>query len=208
MEMILNKHHLLDDGQYYHYKTDKTRICLHHTSGESAQSSITWWNLKPDHVSVPYIIPRNGEIWELFNPEYWAYALGINSSAAEKKTIHIEISNSGGLNKIGNKFYTTYGKEVPKDNVVTYKQKHRGFIYFEKYTDAQVEAVIYLIDFLSEKFNIKIADVKKFWWFDKNSSKKLISHTTLRKDKSDIHPQPNLIKAIYDYANCNAEITE
>jgi N-acetyl-anhydromuramyl-L-alanine amidase AmpD len=208
MGRILNKHHLLLDNQYYHRKTRKTRIALHHDSGRTAQKSIDWWNLKPDHVSTPYIIPRNGEIWELFNPIFWAYALGINSMWAERKTIHIEIASGGGLNKINGKFYTWFGKEVPKSKVVTYKEKHRGYYHFEKYTDAQVDAVIFLIDFLSKKFDIEINDVEKFWWFDKDSNKSLISHTTVRKDKSDIHPQPNLIKAIYNYAGCTAPITE
>ena len=208
MSNILNKHHLLDDNQFYHSKTEKKRIILHHTSGRTAQSSIDWWNLKPDHVSTPYIIPRNGEIWELFNPEYWAYALGINSSYHEKKSIQIEIANAGGLNKIGDKFYTWYGVEIPFDSVVTYKNEHRGFFHYEKYTDKQVKAVVDLIDYLSSKFNIEIKDVEKFWWYNYQSQKTLISHTTLRKDKSDIHPQPNLIKSIYDYAGCNAEITE
>lgn len=206
--MILNKHHLLHDNQYYHTITEKKRIVLHHTSGRSAQSSIDWWNMKPDHISTPYIIPRNGEIWELFNPQYWAYALGINSSWHEKKSIHIELANSGGLNLINGKYYTWYGEEIPKENVITYKQKHRGFYYYERYTDKQICALIDLIDYLSEKFDIEIEDVKTFWWYDYKSKKSLISHTTLRKDKSDIHPQPNLIKAIYDYAGCTAPVTE
>lgn len=208
--MITKAHNLLKDNQYIHKKTSKKRIVLHHTAGGSAKSSIDWWNKYRDRVCTPYLIDRDGTILEVYPPQYWAYALGINSSWAEKKSIHIEICNYGWLNKINDKFYTAYGREVSADKVVTYKEKHRGHFYYEKYTDAQIKSTIYLIDYLCKKFNIKISSkfVEKFWWYNKNTNRTLISHTTVRKDKSDIHPQPELIKAIYDYAGCTKLITE
>lgn len=206
--MIQKRHDLLDDNQYYHSTQKKKRIVLHHTAGGTAISSINWWDRYRDHVCTPYIIDRDGTIYEVFPPQYWAYALGINSSWAEKKSIHIEICNYGWLNKINGQYYTGYGTPISEDKVVEYNEKHRGHLYYEKYTDAQVESVMYLINYLSEKFNIEIKDVEKFWWYNKQSKKTLISHTTVRKDKSDIHPQPNLIQAIYNYAGCTAPITE
>lgn len=205
---ILNMKYLLNNNQYIAIKSKKERIVLHHTAGGSAQSSIDWWNKHSDRVSTPFIIPRSGEIWQLFDESYWAYALGINSSKAEKKSIHIELANAGGLTKINGEYHTYFGKKIDQENVVTYKQKHRGKFSYERYTDAQVEAVVYLIDYLSQRFDLELGDVEKFWWYDYDSQKALISHTTLRKDKSDIHPQPNLIKAIYDLAGCDAPITE
>ena len=206
--MKINKSNLLHDNQYYHKANNKKRIILHHTAGGSAESSINWWNKHRDHVCTPYLIKRDGTILELFNPEYWAYALGINSSWAEKKSVQIEICSYGWLNKIDGKFYNGYGKKIAADKVQTYTAEHRGHIYYEKYTDAQVASIIYLIDYLANKFNISVGDVEKFWYYNKDSNKTLISHTTVRKDKSDIHPQHNLIKGIYDYAGCNAEVTE
>lgn len=210
MSEIIKAYGLLDDNQYYHTTCNKTRIVLHHTAGGSAESSIDWWNKYRDHICTPYIIDRNGRILELFPPEYWAYALGINSSWAEKKSIHIELCNYGWLvlhndklfRQIGNKLYPFDGEHVQ------YNQKHRGYLYFEKYTSEQISSLMYLLEYLSKRFNIKVNDVEKFWWYDKNTSKSLISHTTVRKDKSDIHPQPDLIKAIYDFAGCDAPITE
>lgn len=205
---MIIKSALLDSKQYIHSNVKKKRIVLHHTSGGTAESSIAWWNTHRDRVCTPYLIKRDGTILEVYPPEFWAYALGINSSWAEKKSIHIELCNYGWLNKIEGEFYTSYGKKISREKVNTYKHEHRGHLYYEKYTEDQISSLIYLIDHLVHKFNLSIGDVEKFWWYDKNSSKTLISHTTVRKDKSDIHPQPDLIKAIYDYSGCDKPITE
>lgn len=209
---IVNAHNLLHKNQYFHTSCEKKRIVLHHTAGGTAKSSINWWNTHDDRVSTPYLIDRDGTILEVFRPDFWAYALGINSSWAEKKSIHIEICNFGWLSKHNGKMFRQVGdKLIPfQGEYVEYKQPHRGHLYYEKYTDQQIASVIFLINYLSNKFNIQIkgSNVEKFWWSDRNSTKNIISHTTVRKDKSDIHPQPNLIKAIYDYAGCTAPVTE
>lgn len=208
---IVNAHGLLNDNQFYSEKTNKKRIIIHHTAGGSAKSSINWWNQKPDRVGTPYLIDRDGTIYEVFNPEFWAYGLGINNSKFEKESIQIELCNWGWLQQMNGKFYTATPtpKELSKESVVSYKEKHRGFFNFEKYTPQQIESLIWLIDDLNKRFKIGVNnDVEKFWHYDINSSKKIISHTTVRKDKSDIHPQFELIKAIYDYVGCKAKITE
>lgn len=209
---ILNKHALLKDNQFYHVKTNKTAFGLHHTSGGSATSSISWWNQKPDHVCTPIMIPRNGEIWELFSTHFWAYALGRTSYGVrlEKRSIQFEIANWGGLIKgKDGRFYTWSGKVLPASKVIKYKKKHRGFLYFEKYTDKQVKAVVFALDHYAKMHNIKIKpeDLFQFWHKGKKPYG-IYSHTTVRGDKSDIHPQPNLIKAIYDHFGCTGKITE
>jgi len=210
MSNIINAYDLLDDNQYYHKPCKKTRIILHHTAGGTAESSINWWNQKRDHICTPYIIDRNGKILELFPPKYWAYALGINSSWAEKKSIQIELCNYGWLVNHEDKLYRQVNDKLYEfdGEHIKYNEKHRGYLYFEKYTVNQIDSLIYLLDYLSNKFSIEIKDVEKFWWYNKISKKTLISHTTVRKDKSDIHPQPDLISAIYNYAGCTAPVTE
>lgn len=201
---------LLKANQYYSVVTKKKKICLHHTAGASASSSINWWNEKPDHIAAPYLIERDGTIIEAFNPNYWAYALGVpGGTELEKETIHIEICNYGGLSEMGGKYYIFGNKlnEMPKEKVQVYKAEHRGYKAFEKYTDAQIKSVVNLIKYLQKEFQIEILDVEEFWHFGAKS-KGLYSHTTVRKDKSDIHPQPELIKAIYDLFGCKAPITE
>lgn len=201
----------LNANQYYSVAQKKTQICLHHTAGGSASSSASWWDSKPDHVSTPYLIDRDGTIYELYNPSFWAYSLGLtNGTAIEKRTIPIEICSYGGLIKKSGKYYRQNGSaltEIPKSEVIEYKEPHRGFIAFERYTDAQVQSTINLVKWLAESFGISVKDIANFWYFGAKS-KGLVSHTTLRKDKSDIHPQPNLIKGLYDLFGVNVPVIE
>lgn len=204
------KSKLLKSNQYYPVAQKKKRIFLHHTAGASASSSINWWNEKPDHIAAPYLIERDGTIIEAFDPKYWAYALGVpGGTDMEKESIHIEICNYGGLSEMNGKYYIFGNKlnEMPKEKVQVYKKDHRGFKAFEKYTEAQIKSTIKLIDYIIKEFKISISDVENFWYFGAKT-KGLQSHTTVRKDKSDIHPQPELIKAIYDYFGCKAAIVE
>lgn len=208
-QIVVNAHDLLNDNQFYKEATKKKRIILHHTAGGTAKSSIAWWNEKPDHIATPYIIDRDGTIYETFEPKFWAYGLGLtNGTEFEKSSIQIEMANYGWLSKIKGLYYAG-AKEVPAERVQEYKNPHRGQLYYERYTQAQINSVVFLIDKLSKDFGINIAEnIAEFWHYQYPTNQTLISHTTVRKDKSDIHPQPDLIKAIYNYAGCKATITE
>lgn len=201
--MVIKSYHLLDKNQYYHTKQCKDRIVLHHTAGGSVHGSISWWNRYKDHICTPYIIDRIGNIYELFDPSYWAFALGVNSIDAEKRSIQIEICNRGWLKEINGELYYSVGSRNYKfkGDHIKYEYDYRGHKYYEKYTKGQIDSVLYLIDYLVDKFNLDIYNIKNFWLYDPTSSKSLISHTTLRKDKSDIHPQPNLIGQLYKRYN-------
>ena len=88
----------LKDNQYYQGIFTKKHIILHHTAGGSAASSIAGWAANPDHIATPYMIDRNGDIFECFDPKYWAYSLGVKGQTSlEKATIAIEISCYGSL---------------------------------------------------------------------------------------------------------------
>ena len=60
---------------YYIEKTEKTKIVLHFTVG-TLRGDLATLTKKNSHVSVPYVIARDGSIYEVFNPDYWAYHLG------------------------------------------------------------------------------------------------------------------------------------
>lgn len=208
--IIINGDHLLNDNQHYHTKHTKKRIVLHHTAGGTAKSSIDWWNLKPNRVCTAFIIPRDGRILQLFDPAKWAYALGTGDRKYEQESIQIEIANYGWLTEKGGKFYRVGNKLIEMDKVQTYKEDHRGYYNYEEYTEAQVIAVAQLCNWLNKEFKLGITaeQVHKFWWYNKRSRSGLVSHTTVRKDKSDIHPQPNLIKSLYDVFGCTKPVTE
>lgn len=194
---IINCHHWLDDNQYYHEVTKKEQVCWHHSAGGSAKSSVDWWNVNPDRIATPYFIDRNGDIIEVFDDKYWAYALGIKGGTAiEKKTIQIEMASFGWLTEKNGKYFGMGNKEIAKENVQLYPKGWRGAKDYEKYTPQQIDSLIYLTKHLVKKHKLKIKAEKDFWLFGAKATG-LYSHTTFRKDKSDFHPQPELVEAVY-----------
>lgn len=196
----------LGENQYYKAEHQKKHIFLHHTAGSSALGAISWWNAKPDHVSTPFLIERDGTVIEAFNPEYWAYALGLktdNATSIEKASIHIELVAMGQLTKRQDKFYFLKNTEVDPKDVVTFKNFYRDCYYYHKYTDAQIKSLVELIHHLVNVFGIKVqSSIKNFWFYDKSWTNKpqsgIWSHSTVRADKSDIIPQKELIEALYN----------
>lgn len=195
----------LDKGNYYLTAFPKKYIFLHHIAGHSAESAVNWWNVEPanQHVAAPFLIEKDGTIYRTFDEKYWAYALGVTGATPiEKASIHIEIVAYGPLIKVEDKFYFKSGPnsktEVPKEEVYHYLTKFRGNGYYHAYSKAQRESVIKLIIYLKEKFKIPMERVidDKFCDILPNPLKLkpgLYSHTNVRIDKSDIHPQHDLI---------------
>jgi hypothetical protein len=139
-----------------------------------------------------------------------AYAnhLGDNGSQSmHVNSIGIEVCNFGPLTKVGEVFKTYTGAIVNKDQVCDLGFKFRGFQYYHKYSDIQIEALRGLILFIEERNGINIKKGLVEWLktetpqvaFDfktdayKGKVKGMLSHTSTRKDKSDMSPQPNLI---------------
>lgn len=185
----------LKDNQYYQSVYPKKHIFLHHTAGGSAASSVAHWASNPDHIATPYIIDRDGTIYETFDPKYWAYHLGVKgNSQIEKSSIGIEICSYGGLKD--DKTYT--GKVIPKDKQA--KCDFRGYQYWEAYTPEQIAALKLLLPYLLDRFKITPQIDRKDFWEYKNPSTLppgIYSHTTVRKDKIDIFPQKELVDLVY-----------
>lgn len=214
MEII--KAHL-KNGQYLDRAYPKMAITLHHTVGTSAKSALEWWDQTPARIGAQYIIDRDGKIYEAFQPDMWAYHIGINGDQDwfEKHNIGIELVSMGGLHDVEglSVFYPLYPNKTKKvvvkdENVVKLKDDYRGYTLFHKYTDAQIQSLKELLEHLIKEFNITLQDeehFKDFWEYKHEVINKkmpgLWSHSTLRKDKSDIFPYKPLIdmlKAFYE----------
>lgn len=205
MNLQVLKHPLLTN-QFYNEKTFKKYIFLHHTAGASASGAIEWWNSKPDHIATPYIIERDGAVYENFDPHLWSFALGVKGGTfIEKASIHIEIVSYGGLRKVGDSYLTAAPNSkthIDPDEVVDLGSDYRGYRYFQKYTDEQVKSTLALIEYLLPLFpGIKVQNnLTNFWLLNKNIFQLpsgIWSHTSVRPDKSDIIPQKNLIDGLY-----------
>jgi len=155
------------NSYYINEELSKERIVLHFTAGHLQGDLITMMN--PDStISVPYVIGRNGTVYQLFNPKYWAWHLGRNAigsnSIQSPHTIAIEVSNYGYLKKIGDELHTYHSTPSTPDvychiedrNVYTeLETEFRGKNYFANYTDSQYESLVILLRYLTNRFNIE-----------------------------------------------------
>ena len=94
---------MLKDNQYFKEKQFKNQIVIHHTAGSGkAANVIHGWDFNAERVGTAFVIDASGEVAKAFEPEYWAYHLGLKSisnSQLNKNSIGIEICNWGQLIK-------------------------------------------------------------------------------------------------------------
>jgi peptidoglycan hydrolase-like protein with peptidoglycan-binding domain len=171
-------------------------------------------NLQPLRVATHFVIGRSssssdekvwdGKIVKAFDDRYWAYHLGIskNSEILNSRSISIELCNYGPLtiSKDG-RFLNYVNREVAEKDVVKLSKPFRGYTYWEKYTDKQLDSLSKLITYLQNRWNIEIErGIYNEDWFNYDDKwfipGGLRSHTQVRRDKFDLFPQKELIQML------------
>ncbi len=199
---------ILNNDQYIREKTFKNQIVLHHTAGGGiAENVIHGWNFNPERVGTAFVIDAKGEVFKCFETEFWAYHLGlktVSNLALNKASIGIEVCNWGQLIKDKNgKYWNYYKTEVHEDEVVQIN-KFRGFEYYHKYNDAQIESLRKLVLELCAKHSIKKDYNSDMWDISKNALagvNGIYTHVSYRIDKNDMSPQINLIEMLKNLKN-------
>lgn len=191
---------------YYNSKTDKKAICLHFTVG-NIKGDVGSLTKDGNKVSVNYVVDRQGNIYNLFNDEFWSYHLGSGTvgtnAIMSKQTIGIEISNYGPLKLTADGILNdAYGNEYCSlDDKEFYKEcTYRGYDYYATMTDKQETAVALLLNYLCEQHNIpkSFKDNPDVLFKDANAAKSfkgIYLHTSVRKDKFD-WPEPMITGVI------------
>ncbi|GEN77669.1 N-acetylmuramoyl-L-alanine amidase [Chryseobacterium hagamense] len=205
--------HSFPENQYYREVTAKKGIVLHHTvSGDSVEGDINWWKSTAERVATPIIIARDGGIHQLFSSKYWAHHLGIKkahfaqfglpemNTQRNKEFIGIELDSWGGLTFKDSKYYSFSGQEVAAKNVVKYEKEFRGYRFYEKYTDAQIASLKELLVYWGKQYGISLKYKGNIMFeFNKRAlggESGIWAHVSFRPDKSDVHPQPELIRML------------
>lgn len=197
--------------KYFRTAHKKTQIVLHHTvSGKGVGGDIAHWLKAKFNMGTCVIISRDGLINQVFSSKWWAYHLGVKESTyrrvgvpykrRDQTSIGVELDSYGGLKKDSSGLWrTVYGSLIDQNNVIEYPNGYRGFYAFERYTPEQIEATRQLIVFWSKKYGIPLDYQPDMWETNANalSGKAGVwSHTSFRFDKSDVHPQPELIEML------------
>lgn len=194
----------LPPSQYMHEETDKDLIVLHFTAGSNAQGAFASWMATDARVATAYILDLDGTIYELFDPRYWAYHLGIKGAASQnfrhdRRSIGIEIVNVGPLKERDgalwwwpNDFKTRWCGLAETSRYV--ERSYRGFTHYAAYPAAQAAALGPLVAHLQARFGIPkrlpaIAQrpVAAPAGYYKDFSG-VASHQNFREDKFDVGP--------------------
>lgn len=193
---------------YYRQAFPKTQVYLHHTAGTGqGQDVYRWWGSDKPRVATCVIIDRDGTIKQGFSSKYWAYHLGLGNKHfkaqgltyrnLDKTSIGIELIAWGQLTKKKDKFYNYVGGEV--EEVTTLKKAHRGFKHYHSYTEAQIQSVVDLLKLWNERYGIDISYKSDIWDITPRALKGengVFTHCSVRPDKYDVFPQPELIDAL------------
>ncbi|MCC7524501.1 MAG: N-acetylmuramoyl-L-alanine amidase [Chitinophagaceae bacterium] len=209
---------------YYAVAHPKQRIVLHFTAGQlrSDLSALTRDNY---HVSVPFVIGRDGTVYQLFSSKFWSGHLGKGigntntGNAQDKCTIGIEISNYGYLTQRDENLETYYSRTLnaqgaagPVDVYCSLDDKQaylktdtpfRGQSYYAAYTNEQMESVVILLRYLTAQYNIPrkfLPEPKRYQSTeDVLDFKGIVSHINYRPTgKWDIGPAFNWNRIITD----------
>jgi N-acetyl-anhydromuramyl-L-alanine amidase AmpD len=209
MELDLQKivQERLDSNQYNHEEHPKRQIYLHHTAGgPSATNVAKFFNSQPGRVATAFIIGAKGTIVQCFSSKHWAYHLGLNQEvfteagvsyqSLDKISIGIEICNYGPLTKRNGYYYNYLNARVDYTEVEFLDKKYKGHIYWQKYTDAQIESTRQLLVYLCDTYKIPRDYYASIFDIDKRAlegDRGIFTHNSVRKDKSDIYPCPRMI---------------
>lgn len=194
----------LPPSQYVQEETPKDLVMLHFTAGSNAQGAYQSWIGTDARVATAYILDRDGTVYELFDPSFWAFHLGIKGAASanfkhDKRSIGIEIVNVGPLKERDGKlcwwpndFGAPWCSPAEADKFV--RASYRGFTHFAAFTEAQYQSLKPLVAHLCGRFQIPahipavsrrgVEDAAGFFktWTG------IASHQNYRADKTDVGP--------------------
>lgn len=205
-------------NRYIPETSDKKQIVLHHTVScpHNSIGDINYWASTEQRVATCVIVNHSGKVYQCFSSKLWAYHLGAGNAKLDEGSIGIEVDSWGPLilgdnenKKFGNKivktkkdaFYNAYGQIVNlKDDEIQYFENgFRGYEYYQKYSDQQIDSVGELILLWNKTYGIPLDYNEDMWEVSERALKGepgIWSHTSYRKDKSDVFPQPELINML------------
>jgi len=200
----------LDADQFFAEEYKKTQIYLHHTAGGGNAVAVSrFWNSNDTRIATAFVIGENGDIVQCFSSKHWAWHLGIDAEDfikngtkyqnLNKLSVGIEVCNWGPLKLVNGKYYNYVKKAVDPSMVTTLDQPYKGHIYWYKYTDAQIESLRQLVEYLCDTYDIPKTYRNEIFGIDVEAFKGnpgIYTHNSVRKDKSDIYPCPRMIEML------------
>jgi len=200
----------LKSTQYFQEETPKNQIYLHHTAGNgNAVGVAKYWDSTKDRIATAFIIGNQGTIVQCFSSREWAYHLGLKNApfsnmgvpykALDKNSVGVEVCNWGMLKEKNGKFYNYVGGLVDDSEVTELDKPFKGYTYWHKYTDKQIESLRQLVVYLCETYGISKEYNDDIWDLSRRAMKGedgIFTHNSVRRDKSDMYPCPRVIEML------------
>lgn len=195
-------------------------LFIHHTAGwDNPYKTIRNWNRDTrGRVGTQYVVgglnirnktEHDGKVVECFPDGYIAWHLGkVGNFNASKYSVGIELNNFGYLKLKDGKYYNYVNSTVPEDQVVDLGYEFRGFRYWHKYSDAQIESLRKLILHIKDIYptiditkglieELETKSPAEAFEFNRDAYDGRVyglwTHTNVRKDKFDCFPQQELV---------------
>jgi N-acetyl-anhydromuramyl-L-alanine amidase AmpD len=200
----------LKTSQYFQEENTKNQIYLHHTAGNgNAVGVAKYWDRTKDRIATAVVIGNSGTIVQCFSSREWAYHLGLKNApfsnmglpykALDKNSIGIEVCNWGMLKEKDGKFYNYVNGLVDPSEVTELDKPFKGYKFWHKYTDNQIESLRQLIVYLCDTYKISKEYNNDIWDLCKRAMKGedgIFTHNSVRRDKSDMYPCPRVIEML------------
>ena len=157
-----------------------------------ATTSIDGWNREAQRVGAPYVVDRDGTIFQTFDDSYWIYHLGLKGTHGlyDKASVAIEFANELGLELDGDRLHA-FGMNTP---ATVYEGVHltrewRGEKFFASLDETQVDAGIALTLDVCLRHNIEPSFYYPSTTFDFPRCFRvatIVCHSNCRADKTDL----------------------
>lgn len=205
--------------KFYTREYNKTQIFLHHTvspnklHGRGIDGDIKHWNNQSYNIGTYCIIDSDGVVYQLFDHDKWSNHLGLKKLTfdkydipyykLDKTSIGIELDNLGPL-MLTDKGFTSVAYPhhfyVPEHRVIDYGEEgFRGYRFYEAYTEEQINSLAATLKTLTDIYPIPKHYNDSMWDLSTEALRGVSgiwTHTSVREDKSDCHPDPKLIKML------------
>ena len=205
----------LPKGEYNNGPTKKEYLFLHHTAGwHNPYKCIDQWG-RDDRgkIATEFVLGGpsvkgnddscEGKLLQAFPEGGYGWHLGKNGSQSmHTNSVGIEVCNFGDV--VNGKTYA--GTRVDESQIVKLDKPFRGYQEWHKYSNEQIETLRKFIIHIAERDNIDVRDglisnikLKGVDGFEFNEDayygkvKGMWTHTNVRKDKTDLFPQQELI---------------
>jgi hypothetical protein len=210
----------LPKGEYVEKRYNNRYCFLHHTAGRENPFRVidSWGRDNRGRVGTEFVLggqshtsgsrDYDGVMVQAFPEGNHAWHLGkTGSGIMNKASVGLEICSMGYLD---NDLKTYVGSKCLSSQACKLIEPFKDKVYWHKYSDRQLEEIEKWINYIGERDKIdmriglkqwvkKYGPVKAFGFQEDAYYGKvegLLTHTNVRKDKSDCYPDPGLVDVI------------